>query len=728
MKRILALIVTLAVALSCVSAFAESEQVNLGKIPEKYAEYVLQSIEKSEFAEEQIDTDNIFVVENTSHINMKKGIESPSIWIALPIKETKDISYAGFENGEYVQADTNFPPFNGMEGVKSGKLGKYISENELSEPSEIKNLWVSERVHVFAYDVTCDGKEYVIPYYFTDESSFNEMEDENCVMELGKAYSLDEFISLCEKEAKLYASYKAEERENDNRPIVSVDENGDEFVKIGGISLDDVKKDILKNAELMEEGSYVTFMIDNGEENFESEHRYTSSSSKKELKAFIEGLFEELNLQASSGTVDSVCGDNKCYIKIRYKENGKWVLYSAEIRVSDSSVLLKTGNHGEIKFNVKNSDAIIEFLTESANEGLKSFKKKTSDENTPEHRGTLEGLTKTDVIEFECTLSEDADNDITKEVASPGKTIKGTFERYKENKYRSTYILTLSGNLGTISLWEKNQSSLSGEAEIFSNNIPVSFYNPMRYENGNLVEYKVGKESAFYSFKMIFEDNDIKEAYFNEAECTDLEYIQLTEDTKLSDEFIEKNKEVILREAKECADTLYDFGLFKGTDKGYELEKSLTREESATILVRLLGKEDKINAEDFDEVFADVNKNRWSYACVMYCYKNDITKGTGNDTFSPNLQIDASQFITLMMRLLGYTDVEPDTALEKSVEYKLLPEDKIEELTEKKMFTRSDMVQIVYNSLKTQMDDEKVFCDYLLEKGVLTEEEVEQIK
>ena len=58
----------------------------------------------------------------------------------------------------------------------------------------------------------------------------------------------------------------------------------------------------------------------------------------------------------------------------------------------------------------------------------------------------------------------------------------------------------------------------------------------------------------------------------------------------------------------------------------------------------------------------------------------------------------------------------------------MLPEEKIDELTKKKTFTRSDMVQIVYNSLKTQMDDKTVFADYLLEKGILTVKEIEQIK
>ena len=389
---------------------------------------------------------------------------------------------------------------------------------------------------------------------------------------------------------------------------------------------------------------------------------------------------------------------------------------------------IQIGKDNSIDFKIKNPAHLIDIMKSYSIDAFKDFTCEKNDENTPHIREKLEGHIKTDVIEFEFKLPSDTDNSISKEVATPGKTVKGTFERHKENKYRSTYILTISGNLGTVSFWTQTQSSLDGQQELFSNNIPVSFSNRLRFEDGNMVEYKVGKESASYKFKMIFASNDISEAYFEGIECTDLKYSQLTEDTKLSEEFIEKDKETILREAQECADTLYDFGLFKGTDKGYELEKSLTREESATILVRLLGEEEKVDVDDFDEVFVDVDKDRWSYAYVMYCYKHNITKGTGADTFSPDVQIDANQFITLMMRLLGYTEVNPDTALEKSVEYKLLPEEKIDELTKKKVFTRSDMVQIVYNSLKTQMDDETVFADYLLEKGILTEKEIEQIK
>ena len=84
------------------------------------------------------------------------------------------------------------------------------------------------------------------------------------------------------------------------------------------------------------------------------------------------------------------------------------------------------------------------------------------------------------------------------------------------------------------------------------------------------------------------------------------------------------------------------------------------------------------------------------------------------------------KYNTVRIPLIGEL-LEPGAVLE-SYNSLLLPEEKIDELTTKKVFTRSDMVQIVYNSLKTQMDDETVFADYLLEKNVLTKKEVEQMK
>ena len=52
------------------------------------------------------------------------------------------------------------------------------------------------------------------------------------------------------------------------------------------------------------------------------------------------------------------------------------------------------------------------------------------------------------------------------------------------------------------------------------------------------------------------------------------------------------------------------------------------------------------------------------------------------------------------MRLLGFTEVTPETAMKESVEYNLISQDKAAELSRKDKFTRGDMAQIICNVLK----------------------------
>lgn len=176
----------------------------------------------------------------------------------------------------------------------------------------------------------------------------------------------------------------------------------------------------------------------------------------------------------------------------------------------------------------------------------------------------------------------------------------------------------------------------------------------------------------------------------------------------------------------EYADILYELGLLKGTDKGYELERTLTREEAVTVLVRLLGEEDNLKNYDFEEKFTDVQRDRWSFEYVMYCFDNKITYGTGEDTFSPDATIDAYQFVTLLLRLMGYEDTELYNSLDDAVTYQLFNSEVANRLTESENFTREDMVYIVYRCLKTKMADGKLMSYYLADKGVLTADEASE--
>ena len=109
-----------------------------------------------------------------------------------------------------------------------------------------------------------------------------------------------------------------------------------------------------------------------------------------------------------------------------------------------------------------------------------------------------------------------------------------------------------------------------------------------------------------------------------------------------------------------AADELYELGLFqgKGTNPdgspNYALQDAPTRHEAITMLVRLLGKESEAKAGKWDIPFTDVAS--WAKPYVGYAYANGLTHGTSASTFGGDDTISASQYITFVLRALGYED------------------------------------------------------------------------
>ena len=174
------------------------------------------------------------------------------------------------------------------------------------------------------------------------------------------------------------------------------------------------------------------------------------------------------------------------------------------------------------------------------------------------------------------------------------------------------------------------------------------------------------------------------------------------------------------------ADELKRLGLFRGTDVGYELDKTLTRAESAAMLVRLLGGEITASTAQYTEKFSDVTSDKWHFHYIMYCYENDITKGTSEDMFSPDDTITAEQFVTLLLRALGYTDTEPENAFLTANKIGLFGTQFSTQLEESEEFLRNEMVYIAYRSLKTMTADGEVLAARLSKTGVLTQSQVKE--
>ena len=126
-------------------------------------------------------------------------------------------------------------------------------------------------------------------------------------------------------------------------------------------------------------------------------------------------------------------------------------------------------------------------------------------------------------------------------------------------------------------------------------------------------------------------------------------------------------------EATAAADALYALGLFKGTGTNedgtpiYDLDREPTRNEAIVMFVRLLGKEEEAKAGTWELPFTDVAD--WAVPYVGYAYANGLTKGTGDATFGGTDLVSASQYLTFVLRALGYDsakDFQWDKAWELS--------------------------------------------------------------
>ena len=130
------------------------------------------------------------------------------------------------------------------------------------------------------------------------------------------------------------------------------------------------------------------------------------------------------------------------------------------------------------------------------------------------------------------------------------------------------------------------------------------------------------------------------------------------------------------------ADALKQMGLFQGTGtaygSGYDLEQAPTRIVGLVMFLRLIGEEGAALSSTAANPFADTPA--WCDRYVAYAYEKGYTKGNnisagGQRYFGPDAQLSAGEYMTFLLRALGYSDsgASPDfswaNAVGKSVEF-----------------------------------------------------------
>lgn len=113
--------------------------------------------------------------------------------------------------------------------------------------------------------------------------------------------------------------------------------------------------------------------------------------------------------------------------------------------------------------------------------------------------------------------------------------------------------------------------------------------------------------------------------------------------------------------AQTAAEQLYELGLFRGTGTQadgspiFALEENATRGQAITMLVRLLGMESEALATNYTHPFRDTS---WAEHYIGYAYENGISNGVSPTAFGTEDPIETAQFLTLVLRAMGYSEVD----------------------------------------------------------------------
>ncbi len=183
-----------------------------------------------------------------------------------------------------------------------------------------------------------------------------------------------------------------------------------------------------------------------------------------------------------------------------------------------------------------------------------------------------------------------------------------------------------------------------------------------------------------------------------------------------------------MTEARAYADTLYSLGLFKGAGIDiygrpmYELSRTPNREEAVTMLVRLLGKEHEALAGNWETPFTDVSD--WAKPYVGYAYSNKLTSGTGETTFGGETPVAANQYITFVLRALGYSsasDFSWEAPWELASKLGLCERGEYNE-SNNAAFKRANVVAISFNALEVPHKTTGEYLAYRIYDAVIASE------
>ena len=165
---------------------------------------------------------------------------------------------------------------------------------------------------------------------------------------------------------------------------------------------------------------------------------------------------------------------------------------------------------------------------------------------------------------------------------------------------------------------------------------------------------------------------------------------------------------------EEKAQMLRHLGLFRGSEKGFELDRTMRRDEAAAMLVRFLGEEKAALAGTFETPFTDVPE--WARPYVGWLYKSGLTNGVSHDSFGADETVTYDQYCVLLSRAAGYGGTY-------EIAQEILPEDVNLEEKLGAPLLRGEAVDLSVRALSAHHQASwETLAQILLRKGAVSEQ------
>lgn len=172
------------------------------------------------------------------------------------------------------------------------------------------------------------------------------------------------------------------------------------------------------------------------------------------------------------------------------------------------------------------------------------------------------------------------------------------------------------------------------------------------------------------------------------------------------------------------AAVLVELDILKGTDKGLELTRKITRAEAVTLIHRVSGaaiEDIAYETPPFDDM-----KGHWAQGIVEAYHRYGYVDGTGAGTFTPDRTVTGREFVKMLLAVMGYDGITLENAYDRGVDIGLLQNENTKlPVEENRELTREDAARICCAALTTPLASGETLAQRLVAEQVYTQEQID---